>query len=106
MAQASDRLSLSQFAISSWHGRRNLGRTEEGAARKCANLARSLFIPVRSRKVALRLEEGNGDVRDSVDRLGDTEHGRGHSGGQDVRCPCATKKVGESEMQGKPLHNK
>ena len=63
-------------------------------------------FPVRSREVALRLEEGNGDIRDSVDRLGDTEHGRGHSGGQDVRCPCATKKGGESEMQGKPLHNK
>ena len=42
--------------------------------------------------MALKVEEGKGDIRGSVDRLGDTERG-GHSGSQDVRCPCATKKV-------------
>ena len=61
-------------------------------------------FPVHGREAALRVADGNGDIRGSVDRLGDMD---GPEQAGDVRCPCgpcATKKVGASEKQGKPLH--
>ena len=45
---------------------------------------------------ALKVEEGNGDIRGSVDKLRDTE---GQERVGDVRCPRATKKVGPTDKR-------